>query len=1457
MRAHEDTGFAQKELPPIPREMDASAWIDSEESDGGGGSDLSTRRPARSRPAIPSPPPTPPNPSTSYRSPLLTRSASAGEPLFRSDSVPQSTFERPSKSMALPDPSTYPDPYPFHPPNHLNSSPPGLSSADSSSASTRSSAYTSFGSALATSEDPHIHVAENDGSPMTHGILPDSLAQMLSNDPNSSYRNRAPVEQTRWSGYSASARSRSSSLATSNGNSTHSQGPDNVHKLRHQPSYDMTWQTVDERDEMGVSEEETDEDPLVTEDEYDEDVEEERTSAVVIAEEGRGLIVQGGSLPVSQLQVQPGTTHLLVGSSTTPNAMPSFLTGVIPEICSSLLALDISANFLGALPPALTLCVQLEELNIAFNPLRVLPVFLADLRNLRVLITDSTGISTLSDTLADLDKLHTISVRKNKMHALPNWLCLLPALQSLYVDGNPFQGPWKALVEPLLAKVPMTPAYPLSTPTFPLPSASLQGSDTDTEDYSEPPSSTANEGKFTLPVDEDYTITPDSQKAPLVNNDGASTTASPSTTSSQTRPLVRTRTTPNRAFYNQSRGKVVSEADNRKGPFLPKSIEPQPSLDSGYFGDHEIRKMKSAGDLRRNKSATPTDTPPESLPRPGLGHFATSASSSNLLASGSQLSPERPGMVKRFASVGPATAVGESGKNHGRPALTESMWDNTPAQSDASVPNSPDPSRVSSLANSPNPNESSPSPPLPHVSPDHNDDQKGTIRPRIKDGKEKNRWGFLKKMSMGKMKTDTPQRVTPLPGAISRPQRPPISNEPGSQERLSRSPQINMRISTTGNLDAFPPNIPTVVQPIPEKEPSTKKSADALKVPSNNLPHNASSSSLLLPPSPTPRSGKRRSFLPIDGASLNIPIPEASAFVPGMTAMNDDDQQPEHRDKTPSPVIDTEQYLRREQERAREAYTRALRSVMAYLRDMNDLSLSQQATQATMYGVSGEPMLSPRPRAYTSAGDSQREVSIAMSSGTGDSASHLREHIHGPRLRSGTSSQTMSVATTDSSGSTEERKIKDDKGKRAMVVKEILVTERTYVKGLQQLIDIYIKPACANVTILSGVSSSKDTVVPAAERKVVFGGLDALFSFHKESFLPALEMAAAPLMSPSTERDDMDGSLSLEVANAVGNIFFTHAAFMKMYSTYINNFDSAVQRVKYWTSDRQVTNNSSSPSPSMSPTSSTAQLVGLGLSMSAMSNPHIPADGAAAAGVPNLSSSQRKRIRSYLKRCRLHPQHSQLNLEGYLLLPIQRIPRYKLLLEELRRSTPQPYDYMEDPLDRALVEIASLANNMNEGKRESESRRKLVRWQSRIRGKFPSPLVQPHRRLIMDGPLLLTRVVRKAIVTFETINAQGDASTIDVDCLAPELTPRPLVGILCNDLLVLCRDPSEGRDPSSSVDLWAVLRMQTLPQPASIVHGNALRLVDNKAILYFDAPSASDALNWYRAINLHIPASKT
>ena len=87
-----------------------------------------------------------------------------------------------------------------------------------------------------------------------------------------------------------------------------------------------------------------------------------------------------------------------------------------------------------------------------------------------------------------------------------------------------------------------------------------------------------------------------------------------------------------------------------------------------------------------------------------------------------------------------------------------------------------------------------------------------------------------------------------------------------------------------------------------------------------------------------------------------------------------------------------------------------------------------------------EDTVSTRPRRATGV---DRDVSMALSGTTVvaslDSPAHLRSSDSIGRKRSGTSSQTLSVVTTDSSSSVEERKFKDDKGKRAMVIREILL----------------------------------------------------------------------------------------------------------------------------------------------------------------------------------------------------------------------------------------------------------------------------------------------------------------------------------------------------------------------------------------------------------------------------------
>ncbi|KAF8585852.1 hypothetical protein K439DRAFT_1632325 [Ramaria rubella] len=1413
-----------------------------------------------------------------------------------------------------------------------------------------------------------------------------------------------------------------------------------------------------------ASEDETDADEyaLVREDDDDDLEEAARTAAIVVAEEGTGLIVHGEGMNVTALNIQPGTTHLLLASLSTPNSLPGLLAQTLPTISSTLLALDISANFLGALPPALAACSQLTELNIASNPLRALPVWISSLEGLRVLIADATGITTLPHELISLRALNVLSIRRNKLMALPAWLSRLPALERLEVEGNPFQGPWKMLLAPLinarppistgvvlpgemtrqqqqppppsgsstnlhslygpgmsmygespsLQPSPLQPSHGI--PTTPNeyqcsqylvpPYSAAQGSFLSTDSESSLPGSGAelNEqgGRRFLQEEEEHTIVqrtltspfqhPLPAQVPLPSPSqfavSSSSLESPShrslvslnsptqlpymnipparsngfdrfehnledvreqqeginppihniiqrvptfsvadrrAPSPYLRPLSRTRTTPSRSRLSSGSGSgsiatFIAEQEDGKTRSRTSSVTSQrphtdyaPTKyggplgveDSGYYGsaaeynayerrsdgseffgggaathngggmgagitkEHEeerrteLRRMRSADELRRalesvigpsepksssrdEDSAGDTETDrappffvPKLDPRPQVRRNHTMEVNATIMdepVRGITLT-DRPG-AKRFASLGTAQSLSGSLPTRARPALAEGLWD---AEGDADAEGDGD--------DGGEPTASRPMSPV-RVK---GRDADVARPPKTSKGK----WGFLKKMSMGRM-------------------RPEGSSRPSTSQGM-RSTQTSPQTPSVPRIATSPDRVANDGSPMGKSRPATREAPTSLPISTATLQHVSTSTSVQLTstssslaPLPQPRSARRRSFLPLDGPpALNIPIPSTAPFLPEtLIATNDMDEElklttvgaPQVEQLMPSP--------KQPQIPQQSNDSRALRHVMAYLRDMADLGMaSSHATEpmsstnpstGNLNGALLQDVEEGRPRRPTIVESgrilSEGSLTSTTSSGSGFGITPSRSEDH--------RANTMSVATTDSNGSgkgDEERsKHKDDKSKRALIIKEIVETERTYVKGLQELIDIYVKPASLPVNTLgNAVASTKETIIPQQERKIVFNGLDSLFSFHSQSFLPALEHAAKKLLRGPNAEPDVNGEISMTAATSIANVFVSHAAFMRMYSTYINNFDNAVQRLKQWSIDRRAP----VPVPGVSmtsPSSSTAHLAGMGLQMSVVSVAGV-GDNAVAAGLQPLTTSQRKRIKAYLKRCRLNPKHSQLNLEGYLLLPVQRIPRYRMLLEELVRCTPPRIDAFNDPMDHALTEISSLANNMNEGKREAESRRKLVQWQTRIRGKFPSPLVQPHRRLIMDGPLHLTRVVRKSSVAFDVINSSGDKTNVQVECLAPEETPRSLVGILCNDLLVLCKDQSAGKDHAVPVDLWAVLRMQTLPQPASIVHGNSLRVVDNKAILYFDAPSTSEALTWCRAINMHIPASKT
>lgn len=717
------------------------------------------------------------------------------------------------------------------------------------------------------------------------------------------------------------------------------------------------------------------------------------------------------------------------------------------------------------------------------------------------------------------------------------------------------------------------------------------------------------------------------------------------------------------------------------------------------------------------------------------------------------------------------------------------------------------------------------------------------------------KWGFLRKMSMHRLKSSDKNNASSLASSASanlKTMPPPLVHAHSDDGPAPIRPIMSVSRSAM--------TLPVRKTGITE---ATEFGQSTLTPSSSTMPMSAglpSSSSPLAKANSGVKKGRPRSFLPVDEVpSINISIPSTSPFMQS-TALFEDHHSAISTMSSLPPVdsvetlADTSMTVSGSQPVLRDSaisnaetearYATGLESIKSYLKDLFDLSrppiepyggfavVESSNNGGSTYAASTTPSAEPTsPMSRLSISEARR--------------------ARRPTLEAEMSRDTSSASITDSERcsfaetveSSSGKKFKNDKGKRARVILEIYETEKTYVRGLGELVSIYVKPASQLVN--PGQKGSSETVVPAPERKVVFGGVESILTIHRDNLLPALERAVRPLIEGA---DDDEGELSTATAHAVGEVFRTYIAYMKQYSSYINNFDNAATRMKSWSA--VPTSGPSTPSfgskPSTPTISSAAVSVGVGLGAVSLS----PGDPVPHSGC-QMTTGQRKRVKQFLKKCREHPMHSQISLESYLLLPIQRVPRYKLLLEDLAMCTAPKPEGPKDTLDDALEEIASLASLMNEEKRDADSRLRLYHWQQRISSRGPSPLVQPHRRLIMDGALTLIRLVKKSSSFVEVDNtansALGDGEhtitpskiVVPVEHIAPEPMDRPMMLILCTDLLVLVQQQPGQTSWDGQVDLFNVLRMATLREPASIVHGNVVRVVDNKVSSRF--PWSSNA----------------
>jgi len=154
-----------------------------------------------------------------------------------------------------------------------------------------------------------------------------------------------------------------------------------------------------------------------------------------------------------------------------------------------------------------------------------------------------------------------------------------------------------------------------------------------------------------------------------------------------------------------------------------------------------------------------------------------------------------------------------------------------------------------------------------------------------------------------------------------------------------------------------------------------------------------------------------------------------------------------------------------------------------------------------------------------------------------------------------------------------------------------------------------------------------------------------------------------------------------DVRPEIGDIFSEKTAFIKLYKHYINGFDKSVISIKEL-------------------------------------------------------KERHPKFKEFLAKLEFTPKLSGLGLQSYLILPVQRIPRYVLLLQDMLKHTVEGHpDYAN--LQKAIINMKELADYINANKNDADEINKILAIQDRLL--TSQSLVVPRRRLVREGVLFLQK----------------------------------------------------------------------------------------------------------------------
>jgi hypothetical protein len=114
------------------------------------------------------------------------------------------------------------------------------------------------------------------------------------------------------------------------------------------------------------------------------------------------------------------------------------------------------------------------------------------------------------------------------------------------------------------------------------------------------------------------------------------------------------------------------------------------------------------------------------------------------------------------------------------------------------------------------------------------------------------------------------------------------------------------------------------------------------------------------------------------------------------------------------------------------------------------------------------------------------------------------------------------------------------------------------------------------------------------------------------------------------------------------------------------------------------------------------------------------------------------KFHAFLKKCESQPECGRQTLQQLLINPVQRLPRYSLLLKELLNKTEDQNPDKED-LKAAIEKIAEVLTHINEDKRKTEDRVAMFEIVNDIEAAPPNLLsAQRHFCIKVDAKLIIS-----------------------------------------------------------------------------------------------------------------------